>query len=98
MLTGVTRPFHAPHALFTPSTGGTKHGPRPRGLNTTRSVHNTILRSWRHGRALDLLRACRGVRDRHAVASRAAGAMRWVHRAGTSNSSPVLQRAADGSG
>ena len=25
MLTGVTRPFHAPHALFTPSTGGTTH-------------------------------------------------------------------------
>jgi hypothetical protein len=23
VLTGVTRPFHAPHALFTPSTGGT---------------------------------------------------------------------------
>ena len=23
MLTGVTRPFDAPHALFTPSTGGT---------------------------------------------------------------------------
>jgi hypothetical protein len=22
MLTGVTRPFHAPHALFTPSTAG----------------------------------------------------------------------------
>ena len=23
MVTGVTRPFHAPHALFTPPTGGT---------------------------------------------------------------------------
>ena len=30
MLTGVTRPFHAPHALFTPSTGGT-YAERARG-------------------------------------------------------------------
>lgn len=30
MLTGVTRPFHAPHALFTPSTGGLRAStPRP---------------------------------------------------------------------
>ena len=50
MLTGVTRPFHAPHALSTPSTGGTSHGPRPRELNPTGSIHDTILRSRRHER------------------------------------------------
>ena len=49
MLTDVTRPFHAPHVLFTP-TRGTTRGPRPRGLNPTPSIHDTIVRSRRHGR------------------------------------------------
>ena len=45
MLTGVTRPFHAPHALL--HALDLPYDGRSRDLDPkgTRSIHNTILRS-----------------------------------------------------
>ena len=44
MLTGVTRPFHAPHALFTPSPDGARDVPTTsRQRLVTYSVHSPIV-------------------------------------------------------
>lgn len=93
--------LHAPHALFTPSTGGTTHGPRTPGLNPTRSIHNTILCSGRHGQPHDLLHACRGVRDRR-ICDMPSRPERPAPCGGSidpgRHSSPVPERAASGRG
>ena len=38
MLTGVTRPFHAPHALFTPPTGTSRLNALDNSIRLPRSM------------------------------------------------------------
>ena len=45
MLTGVTRPFHAPHALFTPSARRSKTGRDLFAEVRNAFIHGLILRS-----------------------------------------------------
>ena len=45
MVTGVTRPFHAPHALFTPSMSSTRFGFTSSRTQSDSLVHETFLRS-----------------------------------------------------
>ena len=76
MLTGATRPVHAPHALFTPSTGGLRAS-TPSTNHPTHSIHEPSLCSGRHGRrhepAPPLLVPFLGTR--HSVLDRHFGAM-----------------------
>ena len=66
MLTGVTRPFHAPHALFTPSPSGTTpvHDPEV-SIRLARSMTPFCTRDVTDDITSLLRRARRSILDRH---------------------------------